>query len=99
MVGATDCGIALGIERMGRTLGGGGGARETNRITEFNQRRLQANEVQRNMAKNHFEDFGVAFPDQILDYSRVLSMTQTAQNVAEVYGLTREELDQFSVDS
>ena len=26
-------------------------------------------------------------------------MTQTAQNVAEVYGLTREEMDQFSVES
>jgi acetyl-CoA acetyltransferase family protein len=26
-------------------------------------------------------------------------MLQTAQNVAEVYGLTREELDQFAVDS
>ncbi len=99
MVGATDCGISIGIERMGRTLGGGGAARETNRITEFNKRRLEQNEIQRNMAKNHFQDFSVPFQDEILDYSPVLSMVQTAQNVAEVYGLSREELDQFSVDS
>ena len=41
----------------------------------------------------------VPFQDEILDYSPVLSMVQTAQNVAEVYGLSREELDEFSVNS
>jgi acetyl-CoA acetyltransferase family protein len=99
MVGATECGVAMGIERMGRQLGGGGGNRETNRITEFNKRRLEQNEVQRNMAVDHFDQFSVPFQDEILDYSPVLSMLQTAQNVAEVYGLTREELDAFSVES
>lgn len=99
MVGATDCGVAMGIERMGRSLGGGGGARETNRITEFNKRRLEQNSVQRNLAKDHYDNFSVPFQDQILDYSPVLSMTQTAQNVAEVYNLSREEMDQFAVDS
>ncbi len=99
MVGATECGIALGIERMGRQLGGGGGARATTRITEFNKRRLEQTPLQRNMAFNHFEDFSVPFQDEILDYSPVLSMTQTAQNVAEVYGLSREEMDAFSADS
>ncbi len=98
MVGATDCGVALGIERMGRQLGGGG-TRETTRITEFNKRRLEQNSVQRNLAKNHFDDFSVPFQDEILDYSPVLSMTQTAQNVAEVYGLSREDLDAFAVES
>ncbi len=99
MVGATECGVALGIERMGRTLGGGGGARQTTRVTEFNKRRMEQNAVQRNMARNHFEDFSVAFPDYILDSTPVVSMTQTAQNVAEVYGLSREEMDEFSVRS
>ena len=98
MVGASDCGIALGIERMGRSLGGGPRGDAT-RITEFNQRRLQQTPLQRNMAANHFDDFSVKFQDEILDYSPVLSMTQTAQNAAEVYGLTREEMDQFAVDS
>ncbi|MBA4179833.1 MAG: acetyl-CoA C-acyltransferase [Anaerolinea sp.] len=98
MVGATECGVALGIERMGRNLGGGPrGA--TTRITEFNQRRLQQTPLQRNMAANHFEDFSVKFQDEILDYSPVLSMPQTAQNAAEVYGLSREEMDQFAVES
>ena len=98
MVGATDVGVAMGIERMGRALGGGPRG-EANRITEFNKRRLEQNSVQRNMARNHFDDFSVPFADEILDYSPVLSMTQTAQNAAEVYGLSREELDQFAVDS
>jgi acetyl-CoA acetyltransferase family protein len=98
MVGATEVGIAIGAERMGRQLGGGARGTAT-RITEFNKKRLDQNPLQRNMAGNHFEDFSVPFQDEILDYSPVLSMTQTAQNVAEVYGLTREEMDQFAVDS
>ncbi len=98
MVGATECGIALGVERMGRTLGGGGGG-ERNRVTEFNRKRLEQSEVQRNMAANHDEDFSVSFPDYILDSTPVVGMPQTAQNVAEVYDLTREALDGFAVES
>lgn len=99
MVGATECGIALGIERMGRQLGGGGARGDQNRVTEFNRRRLEQNAVQRNMARDHAETFSVPFQDEILDYSPVLSMVQTAQNVAEVYGLTREEMDAFALES
>jgi acetyl-CoA acetyltransferase family protein len=100
MVGATDCGIALGVERMGRSLGGGGGSRwEKNRVTEFNSKRLQQTEEQRNMPPDHDEMFSVKFPDYILDSPPLQSMTQTAQNVAEVYGLAREELDEFAVTS
>ena len=99
MVGASECGVAMGVERMGRALGGGAAAGPQNRLTEFNKRRLDQNDVQRNMAENHFEDFSVEFPAEILDYSPVLSMTQTAQNVAEVYDLSREDLDQFAVES
>jgi acetyl-CoA acetyltransferase family protein len=100
MVGATQCGIALGIERMGRTLGGGGGARgDRNRVTEFNKKRLESTSEQRNMAPDHDQNFSVPFPDYILDAPPVMSMTQTAQNVAEIYGLTREQLDEYSVES
>ena len=99
MVGATETGIALGIERMGRQLGGGGGGAKPTRLTEFNKRRLDQTAEQRNLGRNHYEDFGVAFQDEILDYSPILSMVQTAQNVAEVYGLSREQLDQFAVES
>ena len=100
MVGAIDVGVALGIERMGRTLGGGGGGnRERNRITEFNQKRLEQTAEQRDMAYDHDENFSMPFPDYILDAPALTSMTQTAQNVAEVYSLTREQLDEYAVDS
>ncbi len=99
MVGALDCGIALGIERMGVGLGGGGGGRKPTRITQFNRRALEMNEAQRTMAPDHNEYFSVPFPDYILNAPPLQSMTQTAQNVAETYGLTREELDQFAAES
>ena len=97
-VGASDCGVALGIERMGRGLGGGGGAKPT-RITNFNPKLFQLNDVQRNMAADHDQDFSVPFPDSILDSPPLQSMVQTSQNVAECYGLTRAELDDFSAKS
>ena len=99
MVGATECGIALGIERMGRSLAGGGDRAERNRVTEFNRKRLEQTEAQRNMALDHDENFSVPFPDYILDSTPVVGMPQTAQNVAEVYGLTREAMDEFAVES
>ncbi len=99
MVGATDCGIALGVERMGRSLAGGGARAERTRVTEFNQGRLKQTEVQRNMALDHDENYSVPFPDFILDSTPLVSMTQTAQNVAEVYNLSREEMDEFAVQS
>jgi acetyl-CoA acetyltransferase family protein len=99
MVGATDCGIALGIERMGRTLGGGGGNRPTNRVTEFNKRRAEMTPEQRNLPPNWYDNFSVPIPDYILDSTPLASMLQTAQNVAEMYGLSREELDEFAVQS
>lgn len=98
MVGASECGIALGIERMGRSLGGGNAGPKT-RVTEFNKDLVKMNEMQRNMAPDHNDNFSVAFPDAILDSNPITSMTQTAQNAAEVYGLSREEMDQFAVDS
>jgi len=98
-VGASECGIALGIERMGRTLGGGGSTAPKTRVTEFNKRLTASNDLQRNMEPNHSAYFSVPFPDYILDAPAITSMTQTAQNVAEIYNLSREEMDQFSVDS
>lgn len=98
MVGATECGIALGVERMGRTLVGGPGFEQT-RITEFNRKRQEQNKEQRNMAPNHSDDFSVPIPDYILDAPPLMAMTQTAQNVAEMYNLSREALDEYTVDS
>ncbi len=97
-VGASDCGISLGIERMGRTLGGGGGGNvQRNRVNQ--PRRMELIKSQRDMAANHKNEFTVPFPDYILDSPPMVSMLQTAQNVAEVYGLTREEMDEFTVRS
>ena len=98
MVGAIEVGVALGVERMGRQLGGGGGA-EPNRITEFNSKRHEMTQQQRNLAHDHGLDFSVPIPDAILDSSPVCSMLQTAQNVAEMYDLSRETLDEFAVES
>ncbi|MGB2695983.1 MAG: thiolase family protein [Dehalococcoidia bacterium] len=100
MVGSSEVGIALGVERMGRALGGGGGNRvERNRVNEFNKRRTEQTDEQRNMAPDHGQYFSVPFPDYILDAPPVTSMTQTAQNVVEIYNLTREEMDEFAVES
>jgi acetyl-CoA acetyltransferase family protein len=98
-VGALDCGIALGIERMGRTLGGGGGGGGQQRTRITQPRRLELTKEQRDMAPDHFENFSVPFPDYILDSPPLVSMLQTAQNVADTYNLTRKELDEFAVKS
>lgn len=96
MVGNIDCGVAMGIERMGRTIGGGGAK---SRITNMNPRISELTEAQRAMAADHGDYFSVDFPDYILSSPWLQSMPQTGQNVAEVYGLTRQELDQFAADS
>ena len=97
-VGQSDCGVALGIERMGRGLGGGPQIQPT-RVTKLNPRLFQMNEVQKKMAHDHKDYFSVDFPDYILNSPPLVGMTQTAQNVAEVYGLTRKELDEFAAQS
>jgi len=99
MTGATDCGLALGIERMGRQLMGGGPRATPTRVTKLNPRLFKLTPEQRNMAPDHDQTFSVKFPDYILDSPPLQSMTQTAQNVAECYGLSRAELDAFSAES
>jgi acetyl-CoA acetyltransferase family protein len=95
--GQIDCGIAMGVERMGRGLGGGG--RKPTRITGPNPRLAQLNDVQRAQAPDHSEYFSVPFPEYIRNTPWLQSMLQTAQNVAEVYGLGRAELDAYSAES
>jgi acetyl-CoA acetyltransferase family protein len=98
MVGASECGMSLGIERMGTTLGGGGGrGGKPSRVTA--PKRVERTKLQRDMSPDHDRYFSVPFPDYILDAPAAQSMTQTAQNVAEVYGIGREELDAFSARS
>ncbi len=97
MTGQIECGVAMGIERMGRGLGGGGGA--PTRITQMTGKITELNEVQQAPAFDHDEYFSVEFPEYIRKSPWLQPMTQTAQNVAECYGLTREELDAFSAES
>jgi acetyl-CoA acetyltransferase family protein len=96
MVGAIDCGVAMGIERMGRALGASDG---TTRITRTNPRVAEQSAAQRAMAPDHATYFSVPFPEYILNSPWLQTMPQTAQNVAEVYGLTRDELDRYSAVS
>jgi len=98
MVGTIDCGLALGVERMGRGLGGGPQVPPT-RVTKMNPRWFQMNEVQKAMAHDHAQTFSVPFPDYILNSPPLQAMVQTAQNAAECYCLTRAELDAFSAQS
>ena len=95
MVGATDCGIALGAERMLRTIGGDDGPHT--RVTE--PMPLQRTPEQISLSPDHYDNFSVPFPDFILESPAKVSMLQTAQNVTEVYGLTRAELDEYAVPS
>ena len=99
MLGQYDCGISLGIEKMGRGMGGGGGGEQLNRTNNFNKRLMELNELQANMAHDHFEYFSRPIPDYLLKLNIMQSMVQTGQNVVEMYDLTREELDAFSMRS
>ncbi len=96
MVGHIECGVAMGIERMGRGLPATAGA---SRVNAPNPRVAELNEVQRAPAPDHDEIFSVPFPRVILETPWVQSMPQTAQNTAEVYRLSRAELDAYAAES
>jgi len=98
MVGMLDCGIAVGVERLGRSLMRASSDDET-RVTGMNPRVFEQTPLQRDMAYNHSEYFSVPIPDPILDSPPLQPMPQTAQNVVDMYGLTRQELDEFTVRS
>jgi acetyl-CoA acetyltransferase family protein len=97
-LGSSDCGIALGIERMGRSLGGGGGTAFT-RVNGPNKRWQETTPAQRELAPDHGEYFSVPIPDFIRNAPPLQSMTQTAQNVCEMYNLKRTDLDRFATES
>ncbi len=97
MVGAIDVGVSAGVEKMGRAL-------MDRKEMEFrapyqNPRLLQATEAQKKMPPYHDEIFSVPVPDYILNGWPFAMMPQTAQNAAEMYGLTRGELDEFAYKS
>jgi acetyl-CoA acyltransferase len=99
-LGEYDCGIALGAERMTRVIGGGRGAGPAvTRANKLPNPNFKVTKEQRNMAPDHYEYFSVPIPDWVLDSPPWASMVQTAQNVVEMYNLSREELDAFAMRS
>ena len=100
MVGSIDCGIALGVERMARMITEGRPVEPPpTRATGPNQRVFEKSKLQRDMAYDHDKYFSVPIPDEILDSPALQPMPQTAQNVVDMYNLTREELDAYAVRS
>lgn len=100
MLDEYDCGIAFGAERMERQMGAGGNRPpKQTRVNKFNMKTMERTDEQRNMAADHFDYFSVPIPDFILDSPPQASMVQTAQNVVEMYDISREELDAFSMRS
>ena len=99
MIGEYDCGISFGVERMGPLAGPGAGDQKISRIQGPHPRLMERNSVQRDMAHDHFDYFSVPIPDFILDSPANASMVQTAQNVIEMYDLSRKEMDAFAVRS
>lgn len=98
-LGSSECGIAFGIERMNNDLMGGFFRPPSTRVSCLNPKVAKPNKLQRDMAHDHFDYFSVAIPDYILDSDPLAPMTQTAQNVVEMYNLTREALDAYTMKS
>ncbi|MBI4767744.1 MAG: thiolase family protein [Deltaproteobacteria bacterium] len=60
---------------------------------------FEKSKLQRDMAEDHFNYFSVPIPDEVLDGPPLQPMVQTAQNVVDMYDISREELDAFTVRS
>ena len=99
MLGQIDCGLSVGIERMGRGLDLYTSQVPPTRVNNPNPKLQEMSAIQRNMSPDHFDYFSVPIPDAILDMSPIMNMPQTAQNIAEMYQLTRESLDMFTAQS
>ncbi|MBW1985274.1 MAG: thiolase family protein [Deltaproteobacteria bacterium] len=100
MLGQYDCGIAFGAERMTRVMGAGGATPPPpTRVTGFNLELMNPSQMQRDMPEDYSDYFKTPIPDYLLDVKGWNSMVQTAQNVAEMYDLSREDLDEFSMKS
>ena len=97
-LGYIDCGLTLGIERMGRNLFAG--AAPKTRITKTNPKVQEMSEVQIAPAHDHAEYFSREFPRV---HSHVTSFSGDGadgpERRAEVYELLREEIDAYALES
>jgi acetyl-CoA acetyltransferase family protein len=97
MTGAGDVALAVGVERMGRGIPGGGNGE--NPITRTHERVKFLTDAQKQPDPNHDQYYSVRFPPYLLNSPANPSMPQTAQNVAEAWNLSRRELDEFALKS
>lgn len=97
MVGAMDTAVSIGVEKMGSTLINKEAAEFSAPYKSINI--FNTTESQRKMPPDHFENFSVPIPDYILNGLPFAMMPQTAQNAAEMYNLTRRELDEYALNS
>jgi 3-oxo-5,6-didehydrosuberyl-CoA/3-oxoadipyl-CoA thiolase len=97
MTGAGDVALAVGVERMGRGIPGGGNSE--NPLTRTHERVKLLSDAQRQPGPNHDQYFSVQFPPYLLNAPANPSMPQTAQNVAEAWNLSRREMDEFALKS
>ena len=98
MLGQYECGLCLGVERMERGLSWP--IQSSTRITKINPELFRHhNETQAKQAKTHRDYFNTDIPEQILKSPPLCIMPQTAQNVADMYRLERQECDEFSLHS
>jgi len=97
MTGAGEIGLAVGVERMGRSIGGGQGGDSP--ITRTHDRLKTLTDAQKRPDPKHDQYYSVTFPPYLLNAPANPSMPQTAQNVAEAWNLSREEMDRFALKS
>lgn len=99
MVGDIRTAIVSGIERMGTGLGGADMMPKGEGPKPDFGKIMKQNDVMKAPAKNHDELYSVAFPDYVVNTMPMQAMTQTAQNTAEIYGITRQAQDEFACNS
>ena len=98
MLDTYDVGIAMGVERMQKNLHLFNA--KTTPITSLNPELFRHHsEVQKTSGKRHNQYFSHPIPTYILQAPALCTMTQTAQNVADWYEITREECDEFALNS
>jgi acetyl-CoA acetyltransferase family protein len=97
MTGSGTAGLATGVERMGRGIPSKGGGDTP--VTRTHERMLALTDEQKRPDPHHDQYFSVKFPRYLLDAPANPSMPQTAQNVAEAWNISRQEMDEFSLVS
>lgn len=95
--GDGEAALAVGVERM--NLRNGPKEPGDSLLTRVHDSLKALTPTQMWPDPHHAEYFSVAFPSYLLDSPANASMPQTGQNVAEAWGLSREELDRFAVES